>query len=1456
MCRVMETAAVPTSLADLRARLPELTHRDQLRLSRRADNAAALRDSAARERAFGRLSGELDEAAAVVEKRRESVPVISYPPELPVSQKKDEIAAAIRDHQVVIVAGETGSGKTTQLPKICLELGRGVTGQIGHTQPRRIAARTVAARIAQELDTELGTTVGYKVRFNDNSSDETLVKLMTDGILLTEMRRDRRLLRYDTLIIDEAHERSLNIDFILGYLKRLLPSRPDLKVIITSATIDPQRFSKHFEEAGSGDMPTGGHTGPASPGLRPGERPVSRRSTTAGARSAAGGSGGSLPRASTASPGLRPGERPVSRRSTAAGREAQRGDPGGSPPGPALGLRGVVPPGQRSAPVVEVSGRTYPVEVRYRPIADPDRSDEEPRDQAQAICDAVDELCAAGPGGILVFLSGEREIRDTADALKDRMGPPDRPGGLEVLPLYARLPVAEQYRVFQPHRGRRVVLATNVAETSLTVPGIKYVVDPGTARISRYSYRTKVQRLPIEPISQASANQRKGRCGRTSDGICIRLYSEEDFSSRPEFTDPEILRTNLASVILRMAALDLGEMADFPFVDPPEKRNVADGVRLLEELGAFASVPAGRGTAPAGRPGNEHGPANERPANERRGGGRRLSDVGRKLAELPVDPRIGRMIIEAARNGCAREVLIIASALSIQDPRERPADAREAADAMHARFAEPGSDFLAFLHLWDYLRTQQRELSSSAFRRMCRREYLHYLRVREWQDLHGQLRQAAADLGITLGTGRGDQPPAGEQSQERKLIPAGLAQQIHISLLSGLLSHIGMRDTDQKTRGKRRPLSEFAGARGARFAIFPDSSLARKPPPWVIVTELVETSRLWGRTAARIEPEWAEPLAAHLVRHSYSEPHWDAGRGAAMALEKVTLYGLPIVTARKVGYARADPAAARDLFIRHALVEGDWHTRHRFFHHNRELLADAEELERRTRRRGIVVDDQVLYDFYDQRIPAQVTSARHFDSWWKKARAATPDLLTFTAGQLTGPGASGVRPSDYPDEWGPFPLSYEFAPGDPRDGVTVDVPLATLNQVRGERFAWQVPGLREELVTELIRSLPKQLRVNFVPAPDVARSVLARLDPADGDLLDVLGAELTRLRGVPVPRDAFDPGKLPAYLRVTYRVLDGGRVLAEGKDLDVLRRRLRPQMQATLAEAAGDLTRSGLRGWDIGTLPREFSNGCVRAYPALADAGDAVDVRLFDTGAEAARSMVRGTRRLLLLQVPSGARSTASNLPVQDKLALSRSPYPGAAALLDDCAAAAADEIIARAGGPARDEHGFARLAEAARSELSTLTAQVITGVARVLAEAHEVEVVLARAAAHADEPAFADIRTQFASLIHPGFTGDTGARRLADLTRYLRAIRQRVDKMGADPVRDGERMAAVHRVAGAYAETVRALPPARRDGQDVQAIRWMIEELRVSLFAQTLGTPAPVSEKRIRTALARLSDR
>jgi ATP-dependent helicase HrpA len=1322
--------------------------RDRQRLGRRADGAAALRDAKPREQALARLNAEIETAAARVEERRGAVPDIAYPPELPVSQRKAEIAAAIRDHQVVIVAGETGSGKTTQLPKICLELGRGVTGQIGHTQPRRIAARTVAERIADELGTEVGTAVGFKVRFTDKSSDGTFIKVMTDGILLTEMQRDRQLLRYDTLIIDEAHERSLNVDFILGYLKQLLPARPDLKVIITSATIDPERFSKHFGDA----------------------------------------------------------------------------------------------------PVIEVSGRTYPVDVRYRPLADPDRPGDEPKDQAQGICDAIAELRREGPGDVLVFLSGEREIRDTADALADQAGQTD----LEVLPLFARLSAAEQHRVFQPHQRRRVVLATNIAETSLTVPGIRYVVDPGTARISRYSQRTKVQRLPIERISRASADQRKGRCGRTSDGICIRLYSEEDFASRPEFTDPEILRTSLAAVILQAAALDLGEVADFPFMDPPDSRNIADGVRLLEELGA---VSPGRGAT-------------------------RLTGVGRKLARLPTDPRLGRMILEAGRNGCLPEVLIITAALSIQDPRERPADAREAADAMHRRFAEPGSDFLTLLTLWRYVHDQQRELSGSAFRRLCRREYLHYLRVREWQDVHGQLRQAAREVGAGAagdapeparkprrsgggrGGGRGKAEPGAR-------FPADVADRVHISLLAGLLSHIGMRDSDQKPERNRRGPVEFAGARGARFAVFPDSVLARKPPSWVVAAELVETSRLWARVTARIEPEWAEPLAAHLVKRTYSEPHWDAGRGAAMALEKVTLYGLPIVTARPVNYARVDPAAARDLFITGALVEGDWPTRHEFFHRNQRLLDEAAGLEDRARRRGIVADDAARFDFFDRRIPKDVTSARHFDTWWKKARAQDPGLLTFTLADLVDPAADEVSPGDYPGTWGELPLSYEFAPGEPDDGVTVDVPLAALGRLNAEELGWQVPGRREELVTELIRSLPKDLRRLFVPAPDTARAVTARLGEPHGSLLDALSRELGRLAGVPVPRDAFDLSRLPAHLRITYRVMEGNRELATGKDLGELRERLRPRLQKMLTGAAGDILRTGLRSWDIGTLPRVFTHDRdsagpggrpshtppLMAYPALADTGDAVDVRLFDTEAEATAAMVQGNRRLLLLQVPTGIRSIADRLPTQRKLAMSRNPYPSIGALLDDCLAAAADQVIADAGGPAWDADGFARLLTRARSDLPLATSRVVDVVAQVLEAAHEAEIRLQATASPVLAAAFADARTQFGGLIHSGFVSETGLRRLPDLVRYLRGISRRLDTVAEDPRRDADRMAAVHRVTDAYDQGVGRLPAGRRSGPDVQAVRWMIEELRVSLFAQVLGTSGPVSEKRILTALDRLAD-
>ena len=1237
--------------------------------------------------------------------RRAAMPPITYPPELPVSQHKDEIARAIQENQVVIIAGETGSGKTTQIPKICLELGRGVSGQIGHTQPRRLAARTVAERIAEELGSPLGETVGYQVRFTDVSAGDTLIKLMTDGILLTELTRDRKLNRYDTLIIDEAHERSLNIDFILGYLRQLLPERPDLKLIITSATIDPERFAAVF---------------------------------------------------------------------------------GG-------------------APVIEVSGRTYPVEVRYRPI-----EDGEDGDQGQAISDAIDQLSVEGPGDILVFLSGEREIRDTADLLAGR----DR---LEVLPLYSRLSAAEQHRVFDRRqaRTRRVVLATNVAETSLTVPGIHYVIDPGTARISRYSRGTKVQRLPIEPISQASANQRKGRCGRTADGICIRLYSEADFESRPEFTDPEILRTNLASVILQMAAIGLGDVPKFPFIDPPDARNIADGLTLLAELNAFKNG--------------------------------RITGLGRKLARLPVDPRIGRMILEADRNGCVREVLIIAAALSIQDPRERPADAQQAADDKHRRFADPDSDsdFSAYLNLWDYLAERQRELSSSAFRRLCRADYLNYLRVREWQDLQGQLQRLAGDLGVAVDS----------SSAERTVV--------HLSLLAGLLSQIGMKTEPARPPAAsgstgRRSRAEYLGARSARFAIFPGSGLARKTPDWIVAAELVETSRLWARTVARIEPEWIEPLAAHLVRRSYSEPHWEKKQGGAVALEKVTLYGVPIVVDRKVSYGRIDPAAARELFIRHALVEGDWQTSHRFFAENRRLLAEAAELEHRVRRRGLVVGEDELFAFYDARIPADVVSAQHFDTWWKQARRADPDQLTFKPGDLLSEDAAQVAVDSYPDIWTSqsaglraLPLSYAFEPGSETDGVTVDIPLSWLNQVNAAEFSWQVPGLRAELVTEMIRSLPKSLRRDLVPAPDLAREVVARLGPPSGDLRDAVARELRSLRGVTVPRDAWDLSKLPPHLRITVRVTDGDRVLAEGKDVAELQRELRPRLRAVLSQAAVGLTRSGLTSWNFGTLPEVFREGTVVAYPALADAGAAVDIRLFETEAAARAAMWAGTRRLILLGAPSPVKSIAGRLSTPAKLALSHNPHGSVAAMFADCVNCAADYLMAQAGGPARDREGFERLSAAVRSGQHEVTADVVTHVESALRLAHAVQARLDDS--RVGQPAVADMRAQLSGLIYPDFVTSTGYRRLPQLTRYLRGIERRLDKLPENPARDAANMAVARRVEQAYRQTLADLPPARRGDPDVTEVRWMLSELRVSLFAQTLGTLAPVSENRILAALGRL---
>ncbi|MGW8883484.1 ATP-dependent RNA helicase HrpA [Streptomyces sp. NPDC055749] len=1299
-----------TSFADLQSQLGQLSLRDANRLGRRLEGARRIRKPEARQSVLDEIAAEAGKAAERLAGRASRMPALSYPEQLPVSQKKDEILEAIRDHQVVIVAGETGSGKTTQIPKICMELGRGVRGMIGHTQPRRIAARTVAERIAEELDTPLGEAVGWKVRFTDQvNPDATFVKLMTDGILLAEIQTDRELLAYDTIIIDEAHERSLNIDFLLGYLARLLPKRPDLKVVITSATIDPERFARHFGEA----------------------------------------------------------------------------------------------------PIVEVSGRTYPVEVRYRPLLEEDSEDSD-RDQITAICDAVDELHSEPHGDVLVFLSGEREIRDTADALNKR-----NLRHTEVLPLYARLSHAEQHRVFQRHTGRRIVLATNVAETSLTVPGIKYVIDPGNARISRYSHRTKVQRLPIERISQASANQRKGRCGRTSDGICIRLYSEDDFVSRPEFTDPEILRTNLASVILQMTAAGLGEIEKFPFIDPPDHRNIRDGVQLLQELGALDP--------------NEKDPK------------KRLTPLGRKLSQLPVDPRLARMVVEAERNGCAREVMVIAAALSIQDPRERPSEKQTQADQQHARFKDETSDFLAYLNLWRYVREQQKERGSSSFRRMCKQEYLNFLRIREWQDIYSQLRTVAKQMGIEV-----KESDAPEQS-------------VHTSLLAGLLSHIGLKDTEK---------NEYVGARNAKFAIFPGSALFKKQPRFVMSAELVETSRLWARVNAKVEPEWIEPLAGHLLKRTYSEPHWEKDQAAVMAYERVTLYGVPIVAQRKINFGRIDQEASRELFIRSALVEGDWRTHHQFFHDNRKLLGEVEELEHRARRRDILVDDETLFDFYDQRIPEHVVSGAHFDSWWKHKRGDEPDALDFERSMLINEKAGAVTKDDYPDSWRQgklkFRVTYQFEPGADADGVTVHVPLQVLNQVTSEGFDWQIPGLRQDVVTELIRSLPKPIRRHYVPAPDYAGKFLDRAVPLQEPLPFTLARELQRMVGVPVKADDFDLTRVPDHLKITFRIVDERRrTVAEDKDLDALKLQLRPKARQALSKAAAatagptgeSIERSGLTDWTIGTLNRVFetrrAGQPVKAFPALVDQGETVAVRLFDTEAEQQQAMWRGTRKLILLNIPvNPAKFASDKLTNQQKLALSRNPHGSIQALFDDCATAAADRLIAAHGGPAWDEESFRKLYDKVRADLVDLTVRTIGQVQQILAAWQACERRLKSTSSLTLVNNVTDVRDQLAVLVPPGFVTATGLRRLPDLMRYLVAADRRLQQMPTAVQRDTTRMAKVHEMQDEYAWLLEQLPQGRPVPQEVLDIRWMIEELRVSYFAHALGTAQPVSDKRIIKAI------
>ncbi|WP_109210820.1 MULTISPECIES: ATP-dependent RNA helicase HrpA [Microbacterium] len=1337
-------------------------------------------------------------------------PVIAYPPELPVSAARDEIARAVRDHQVVIVAGATGSGKTTQLPKIALELGR---TRIAHTQPRRIAARTIAERIAEELQVPLGSTVGYKVRFTDKVSDQTRIALMTDGILLNEIHRDRLLRRYDTIIVDEAHERSLNVDFLLGYLHRILPKRPDLKVVITSATIDPESFAKHFAQAD------------------------------------------------------------------------------GTP-----------------APIIEVSGRTYPVEIRYRPPARPAKGEDE-SDDVDGITAALRELDRETAGDVLVFLPGEAEIRDAADAVRGMYAKDAAP--TEVLPLYGRLSAAEQHRVFERSQvagiRRRVILATNVAETSLTVPGIRYVVDTGTARISRYSNRSKVQRLPIEPVSQASAQQRSGRAGRTSDGIAIRLYAEDDFDARPEFTEPEILRTSLASVILQMLSLGFGDISSFPFLTPPDSRGVKAALDLLIELGAVR-------------------PARGRSGPETGGDHPTLTDLGREISRLPIDPRFARMLLEARRGGVLRDVLAIVAGMSIQDVRERPEDRRDEADRLHARFTDPTSDFLSLLNLWNHLQEKQAELGSSAFRRLCRAEHLNYVRVREWADVHRQLSalvnapraSTRSANGRGSGNGGGGSGGAGPGTGG-----AGVADpdEIHKAILSGLLSHLGMLDertTGAATRGRggsdrsertdQRRGAEYLGSRGTRFAIFPGSGLRKKRPTAVMAAEIVETSRLFARTVAAIDPAWAEPLAGDLAKRSLSEPHWSKASGAASAYEKVTLFGLEIVPKRRVQLARFDRPFARELFVRHALVEGEWDSSHldkrltAFERRNLELRRRLEKIEERERRRDILVGDEAVYRFYDARIPRDVFDARSFEAWWKDASTRTPRLLDMTEADLVDEASRGDE-RDFPARWTQgdqvLSLAYRFEPGAADDGVTAVVPLALLAQLRPDGFDWQVPGMRDELITALLRSLPKAIRRHVVPAADWAATFAAELSgqgPESHDglpltpLRDALAARIQRVASQPVSRADFEMERVPGHLQVSFRAVDErGRTVGSDRDLAALQARLAdrarasvsrslsapapgagrgprtpdgpaPRVPATGAAAVGGESafaeRTGLTDWTFGDLPdvvdTKVAGGVVRGYPAIVDEGASVALRIETTPEAAARATRAGVRRLVLLSVPSPATYVLEHLTSAEKLALAASPYPSAKALIEDCRVAVADAVIACTApdGVVRTRAGFEAVRDALSASVVDELFQTVSLVARILTAAREVERAMRDANSLTLLGALGDVKGQLAGLVFPGFASRTGTARLAHLPRYLRGALDRVRTLSDNPGRDRQRMTEFERAATLFAEAGGIIPPPEDAPVTLIHARWLLEEYRVSLFAQSLGTAEPVSLQRIQKAI------
>ncbi|MFK8066990.1 MAG: ATP-dependent RNA helicase HrpA [Gammaproteobacteria bacterium] len=1231
-----------------------------------------------------------------VEQRKKNIPEIAFPVELPISGKREEISKAISENQVVIICGETGSGKSTQLPKICLDMGRGVTGLIGHTQPRRIAARTVAARVADELKSQLGKLVGYKIRFSDQVGSQTAIKVMTDGILLAETQGDRFLNAYDTLIIDEAHERSLNIDFLIGYLKTLLPKRPDLKIIITSATIDPERFSRHFN----------------------------------------------------------------------------------------------------NAPIIEVSGRTFPVELRYRPLIEPgvEGVDNE-KELQQGIKDAVDEISHFDQGDILIFLSGERDIRETMESLRKQ-----NLKNTEVIALYAKQGTAEQNLIFQAHKKRHIILATNVAETSLTVPGIRYVIDPGFARISRYNPRSKVQRLPIENISQASANQRKGRCGRVSEGICIRLYSEEDFNARPMFTDPEIKRTSLASVILQLSSLRFGDIEEFPFVEPPEGRYINDGYKLLEELGAVDSS-------------------------------RNITSTGKKLAKLPVDPRIGRMILAAHDQNCMTEILIIASALSVQDVRDKPMEKMQQADEAHAKFSDEDSDFIWFLNLWAFYQQQKEQLSQNKLRKLCRTNFLNYMRMREWIDIHKQLKGLAGDLGFLI-------------NKEPADIDA-----VHRALLSGLLGNIGFL-SDRK---------EYTGARGVKFFLFPGSGQFKKTPKWMMSTELVETTKLYARINAKVEPEWVIKIAGELVKRSYSDAYWSKKSGRVLAIEKVVLYGLILSADRKVNFAPIDPAESRRLFIQGALVNGETHSRLDFFKHNKNLLVEIEAMEHRSRRLDILIDDQTQFDFYDQKIPQNVNNVKGLEKWYREIVKQHPQILFFDRDFLIREDAERICDQALPETISilgmELPLNYHLKPGSKDDGVTLSVPMAVLNQLHPDYFDWLVPGLIGEKITELIRSLPKQLRRNFVPAPNFSEACCNSLPYREGNLFKSVSEHLKKMTGIQIKITDWEQTKIPVHLRMNFRIIDtSGKVVSEGRDLDRLQGKLIEKVEQTFSDHTyWEIEQDDVKSWNFGDLPEIVEitrHGMpLRGYPALVFSKGSISIRVQDTKEKALNVNHQGLIKLIEISIPEQMKYLSKNLPGFDQMCLLFSSVGKQEQLRDDLVNAIIDQTFLFEQTEIRNQNEFNQRLEKGRSELIPVANDICRITKEVLQEFHKIKKRLSGKTSLSWLSVLQEIQQQLDYLIYPGFVSQTNLEWLEQVPRYLKAIDKRLDKLDRDPAKDKSLSKAISKFWMRYTEQ-------GSKTEQYENYRWMIEELRVSLFAQELGTSCPVSEKRLEKLWAQINSK